>query len=119
MKDANFAGTASFVRPGESASVSAGAKYLGALADAASVDGRWIGNNLESRASSVQSREKAFADGPTVADVGHHHRLLHRPSVVAIHESPKPFIAVVFTGRVGVVHRLAFNEQPILGVEDR
>jgi hypothetical protein len=75
MKDANIAGTASSVWPREPAGMSAGVKRLGSFADRDPVDGSWVGNNLESLASCLESREKAFADRTTVADIGHHHLL--------------------------------------------
>jgi hypothetical protein len=46
-------------------------------------------------------------DGPVVAGVSEHHGFLHRPSVVATHETNQAIVAVLAASRMGRVYGLA------------
>src|SRR4051812_24171863 len=52
-------------------------------------------------------------DGPAVARVCEHHGFLHRPTVVATHETNEAIVAVPAASRMGGVYGLGLDEEAV------
>ena len=57
---------------------------------------------------------QVLGDGSTVADVSQHHRILHRPCIIAIHKSDETIVAIRATGRMVCINGLAFDKQSVV-----